>query len=193
MPPAKSAVLVLLAAIAVAAPVFAQSPGGGGGGGAGGPRGGPAGGRDGPRPDAMRSAPAEAPLSPGALVQVHLDQLEDDLKLAPAQRAAWTAYADRVQKLADSIARSRFEARAPAPGPAGAPAQLEQIAAAARSRMSAIDETVELGRALYAILTPEQKAIADPRLAAPVSLLVTGFVPAAMLDAGSGGARKRSP
>ena len=152
------------------------------------------GGPSGPRPDAVRSAPAaETPLSFGALVQVQLDQLEDDLKLGPAQRGAWTAYADKVQKLADAIARSRFDARTTTPAPSSAPQQLDRIAGAVRGRMSAVDEIVELGKALYATLTPEQKAIADPRLAAPLSLLATGVAPAGVPDVGARSGRGRSP
>ena len=196
MVPGKSTVVVLLMAIAVSTAAWAQYPGGGGGG--GGSPGGPGGSRGGmgggPRPDAMRGPPpAEAPLSAGALVQTQLDQLEDDLKLTPAQRGAWTAYADKVQKLADATARSRFDARTSAPGPSSALPQLDQIAGGMRSRTTAVEEIVDLARALYAALTPEQKAIADPRLALPVSLLVTGMAPAGMMDGAARGGRGRSP
>ena len=73
--------------------------------------------------------PVDAPLSPGAIVQVQLDQLEDDLKLVPAQIGAWRAYTDKVQKLADDTTRIRFEARTAAPGPSSAIQQLDEIAA----------------------------------------------------------------
>ena len=190
----KSTVVLLLAVIAMSAAAWAQAPGGGGGGGPGGSRGGMGGGRDGPRADPPRGAPpAEVPLSSGALVQMQLDALEDDLKLAPAQRGAWTAYADKVQKLADAIARSRFDARTTTPGPSSAPQQLDQLAGGIRSRMSAVDEIVDLGKVLYAALTPEQKAIADPRLAAPLSLLATGVAPAGVPEVGARSPRGRSP
>jgi len=197
MVPGKSTVVVVLTAIAMSTVAWAQYPGGGGGGGGGSP-GAPGGSRGGmgggPRPDAMRGPPpAEAPLSAGALVQTQLDQLEDDLKLTPAQRGAWTAYADKVQKLADATARSRFDARTAAPGPSSALPQLDQIAGGMRSRTTAVEEIVDLARALYATLTPEQKAIADPRLALPVSLLVTGRAPAGMMDGAARGERGRSP
>ena len=91
-----SAMLVLLA-IGFATEVCAQYPGGQGGtGGPGGSRGGMGAGRGGPPPESVRSGSAqEAPLSPGAFVQIQLDQLEDDLRLAPAQVGAWRIYADR--------------------------------------------------------------------------------------------------
>jgi len=189
----KSTVVAVLALVVLSTAAWAQYPGGGGGG-QGGGRGGMGGGRGGPPPDGMRGPPAtDAPLSPGASVQALLDQLEDDLKLAPAQRPAWTAYADKVQKLADTTARSRFEARTATPGRASAAQQLEQIDSGLRARTAAVDEIVDLGRALYATLTPEQKAIADPRLALPVSLLATGITPPGMQDASARSGRGRSP
>ena len=135
----------------------------------------------------------DAPLSPGAIVQVQLDQLEDDLKLVPAQIGAWRAYTDKVQKLADDTTRIRFEARTAAPGQSSAIQQLDEIAAQMRSRKAAVDEIVDLGRALYATLTPEQKSIADRRLSPVVSLLTTGVAPAGTLDGGSRGGRRASP
>ena len=134
--------------------------------------------------------PVDAPLSPGAIVQVQLDQLEDDLKLVPAQIGAWRAYTDKVQKLADDTTRIRFEARTAAPGQSSAIQQLDEIAAQMRSRKAAVDEIVDLGRALYALLTPEQKSIADRRLSPVVSLLATGVAPAGTLDGGSRGGRR---
>ncbi len=135
----------------------------------------------------------DAPLSPGAIVQVQLDQLEDDLKLAPAQIGAWRAYTDKVQKLADDTTRIRFEARTAAPVPSSAVLQLDEIAAQMRSRKAAVDEIVDLGKALYATLTPEQKSIADRRLSPVVSLLTTGVASAGTLDGGSRGGRRASP
>jgi hypothetical protein len=99
-------------------------------------------------------ASAVAPLNLGAFVQVQLDLLEDELKLAPAQRGAWTAYAERVGKFADDVVRSQFEARAAGTAQATgtAPEQLGQIADRMRSRLLAVDEIV-LGTAFYATLT----------------------------------------
>jgi len=189
MLPGKSTVLALVAVVGMTTAAWAQYPGG-----PGGSRGGMGGGREGPRPDAMRGGPAaDAPLSPGALVQVQLDQLEDDLKLTPAQRGAWTAYADKVLKLADDTARSRFDARTATPEQSSALQQLDQLASRMRSRMIAVDQIVDSGRELYATLTPEQKAIADRRLSLAVSLLVTGATPAGMIDGAGRDGRGRSP
>jgi len=190
-----TAMLVLLAAIGVAAEVCAQYPGGqGGAGGTGGARGGMGAGRGGPPPEPVRRESAqETPHSPGALVQIQLDQLEDDLKLSPAQIGAWRIYADKVQKLADETARSRLDARLSTPAPTSAVQQLAEIAGAMHGRVSAIDEIVDSGRTLYATLTPEQKAIADRRLSLSVTLLATGVTPAGMMDNSASRSARRPP
>ena len=188
MPAGRRAVLALLAALAISTVASAQFPGG-----QGGSRGG-MGGREGRAPEAARGAPAaDASSSANALVLTQLDQLEDDLRLAAAQRSAWDAYADTVLKLADNVTRLRFEARTSTPAPASAPEQLDQIASGVRSRTAIVDQIVESGRALYATLRPEQKAIADRRLALPLSLLATGVAPAAWADGGGRSGRGRNP
>jgi hypothetical protein len=114
--------------------------------------------------------------SPNTVVPVALDRLEDDLKLSEAQRPAWYAYADRVQKLSDVMSRTRFELRTG--GLTGlATEQLEHILADERGRLAAAQEIAALGRELYLVLTPEQKTLADRRLTMPVLILLTGVVP----------------
>src|SRR6185369_12704011 len=77
-------VLALAAAIGITADAAAQYGGAGGGPGRGG-MGGMGGQRGGPSPDAVhRDAMADAPLNPGAVVQLELDRIEDDLKMTPA-------------------------------------------------------------------------------------------------------------
>lgn len=185
--------LVALALLALAADAVAQFPGGAGGGAGGSPGGSSQSRLPPPRnvPEATRRAP-EAPLSPGALVQVDLDQLEDDLNLTAAQLPAWRAYADKVQKLADATARSQFDARASAPASADAVRQLEQIAGNIRGRTTSIEEIIDAGRTLYAVLTPDQKVIADRRMSQSVSLLATGIIPPGMSE-GAGRTARRSP
>ena len=189
------ATLVLLAAIGLAADASAQYPGGAGGGtgGAGGRggMGGMGGTKSGPPQDGMRRAPLpDAPVSPGAMVQVQLDQLEDDLRMTPAQLAAWRIYADKVQKLADDMARSRLDARAATETPADAVQHLEQIAGTTRGRATTIDEILQAGRAFYATLNDDQKVMADRRLWLSVSLLATGVIPPGMSDVPARAARR---
>jgi len=109
---------------------------------------------------------------PGAPTQIQLDMLEDDFKLTETQRPAWYAYADRVQKFADATTRARSEARTQAPA-SNAVEQLERISQEQHERQATIDEIRELGRTFYATLTPEQKVIADRRLAVPLAAIVS--------------------
>ena len=182
--------LVLLSALMLAAEASAQYPGGAGGPGGAGSRGGMGGGMGGtsgargapPQDGTRRAPPADAPQSPGAMVQVQLDQLEDDLRLSPAQLGVWRIYADQVQKLADDTARSRLDSRVATSAPANAVQQLELIAGGTRGRATSLDEIVAAGRAFYATLNDDQKAIADRRLWLSVSLLATGVMPPGMSD-----------
>ena len=173
----KSAVTVLLAAVAMIAPsAFAQHPGGPGGWPGAGSRGGMGGGQAAQGPGKTRDRPAADTLSAsGAPVLVQLDHLEDDLKLTPQQRAVWNAYADKVLRLADDMTRSRFAARTSTQLTEGtAVQQLEQLAGSARNRLTAVEEIVEAGKAFYAMLTSEQKTIAERKLVLPTLLLATG-------------------
>jgi len=166
--------LITAVGMAIAAPAWAQGTGG---------KGGARGGADAPggqRPDGPRAAmPAEAPASPGAIVYKQLDQIEDELRLTPAQAAAWGGYADALQRLAEAVERARSDARLGAAGPTNADRQLEAIAAGSRQRAALVQASADQGRALYALLSAEQKAIADRRLWLPVMLLATGVVPPA--------------
>ena len=149
--------------------------------------GGPKGGS--PQDGARRGTMREVPLSSGAVVQVELDQLEDQLRMTPAQLGPWRLYAGRVQKLADDIARSRLDARAATPVSASAVQQLEQLASASGKRATALDDIVVAGRAVYATLNEDQKAIADRRMWLPVSLLATGVMPPGMSEMSVRGGR----
>lgn len=174
----KSAALTvsLFSVAAVSMTAFAQYPGGHPGGVQAAP------------PIKLHDRPAADPASStGAPVLVQLDQLESDLKLTPEQRPAWDAYADKVLRLADDMTRSQFVARtSPQPTQATAAQQLDQLANSERNRLTAVEEIAEAGKALYAILTSEQRTIADHRLVLPLRPLATGIALPARRTAGSG-------
>lgn len=145
------------------------------------------GGMAGQQPDGSRGSMAtDGPASPGAMVYKQLDQLEDELQLTASQRAAWTAYSDALQRLAEAVERARSDARTSIAEPSGAPKQLEAIASGMQQRAALVQASAEQGRALYALLSAEQKVIADRQLWLPVSLLATGIAPSA---SGAGGRR----
>jgi hypothetical protein len=110
-------------------------------------------------PDAAKT-PAPENIADQARLQ--LRELEDDLRLASNQRAAWSSYADKVSKLADDVVRNRNAVRFPK---GSAPEQLEFIAETLRNRLTAVEDIVDAGKALYSTLTPTQRSLADGRLA----------------------------
>ncbi len=149
-------------ALAVAPAAFAQMPGGGARGGAG------AGGMD----NRSISGRVQDDARPKGvdlteLVNLRLGQLEDDLNLRNNQLPAWKVYRDRVTQLLDDVRRvARVSA-----SETTAPQRLDALTDIARNRLTATEDIAEAGKALYAILTPEQKAIADRRLALPLATL----------------------
>ena len=145
----------------VALPAAAQSGGGGRPGGMGG-MGGVAG--AGARPPAeARAVAANLP----ELVQIRLAQLEEDLNLRPAQLPLWHAYRDRVLGLLDDVRRAGRAAASES----SAPQRLDALADIARNRLTATEDIADAGKALYKALTPEQREVADRRLALPLMTL----------------------
>jgi hypothetical protein len=159
-----AAILVALAAAAAAA----QYPGGGGTGRPGGGGAAPAGksAQGGQRPP----APETGPASLADQVQIQLGELEEDLRVSPAQRRLWTVFADRVLKLAGDVTRDRDKLRFPK---GTAAEQLDFVADKARDRLTAIEDIGDAGKQLYAALSPSQREVADRRLARLAIPLVT--------------------
>ena len=116
-------------------------------------------------------------------MQFRLETLEEDLRLLPEQRSAWLAYRERVLKMAEDAQRA---ARMVLGGEMAAPKRLDQLADVARDRLTAIEDIVDAGKNLYAILTPAQKSVADRRMAAPVMALA-GVEPTSGARSGSRG------
>jgi hypothetical protein len=110
----------------------------------------------------QREAPRGPAGSGSPMIQVQLDQFEDELRPTKEQQPAWNRYAERVASLMEELRRAREPAAATG---GAAPAQMDGLVATARARVAAIEGIAEAGRALYPLLTPEQKAVADRRLA----------------------------
>jgi len=128
-----------------------------------------------------------APVSLAAQIQEQLDRLEGDLRITAAQRPLWSAYADRVRKLADDIARGRFITRSEETAATPASKQLDRLADVARNRLTAVEDIVDAGKALYAGLAPDQRPTADRELVGvALQLAASGTAPpdAAALEAG---------
>jgi len=121
---------------------------------------------------------ADAPVSLRAQVQETLSRTADDLRINGSQEKAWNAYATRVIRLADDITRARFAMRDAQSEGVTAPQLFDRIAETAQNRMTAVEEIVDAGRALYATLSPTQQHLADKQLAAVVLSLASGIAPA---------------
>jgi hypothetical protein len=160
---------ILLVALAAAADASAQFgggfPGGGTRGGRGGDRGERGAAREQQRPAAV---PAETRVD---LLEQTIEELRVDLKLLAPQMPAWETYAAKLRALAGDISRSRSQM--PAGPETNVIQRLDRSVDAARNRLAAMEEVSDAAKALFAVLTPEQKAAADPRLATLV-LSLTG-------------------
>jgi len=112
-----------------------------------------------PAPDAPRAA--DVPVSLTGQAQLVLDKMEEELRIGAHQQKAWDAYSKKVLRYADDLARARFSARDMQDGGTTAPQQFERLTEIANNRMTAVEEIVDSGRALYATLGPEQRPVAD--------------------------------
>ena len=116
-----------------------------------------------PKADDARTVNASIP----ELVTIRLAQLEEDMNFTQAQLPLWNAYRSRVMSMVEDIKRG---ARVSA-SESSAPKRFDALADSARNRLTAVEDIADAGKALYAVLTPDQKAIADRRLALPLATL----------------------
>lgn len=116
-----------------------------------------------PKGDDARTVNANLP----ELVNIRLSQLEEDLQFTAPQMPLWKTYRERVMDMLEDTKRgTRVSA-----SEATAPKRFDALADMARNRLTAVEDIVEAGKALYASLTPAQKEIADRRLALPLATL----------------------
>ena len=155
---------IVLAALTIFATqeLYAQFGSGGMGGGMGG---GMRGGRSRQQGDSMKGGEQRRQSQQNILddVEYRLDLLQEDLKLKPEQFTAWAAFSDKTKAYATDLARERSRGRVDTPGTA-----LQQINHAvdtARNHVTALEDIAAAAKALYDGLSPEQKTLADSRLA----------------------------
>jgi hypothetical protein len=158
----------LLTVLAVAADAMAQFGGAFPGG--GGMRGGRGGGDRGASREQQRPAAAEPRVD---TLEQSIEELRVDLKLQQAQMPAWEAYTGKLRALAGDISRSRSQM--PAGPETNVLQRLDRSVDAARNRLAAVEEVSDAAKALFALLAPEQRTAADPRLATLVNRQVEVF------------------
>ena len=148
-----------VAAFAAATDALAQF-GGSGGMGGGRQRG------RGQQPQQEQRQPVSTPETGVNMLEQTIEELRIDLKLQPLQVPAWEAYVNKARLLASDIMRDR--AMTTAVTQTSALKLIDRSVDAARNRLAALEEVADAAKALYVLLTPEQQAVADPRLAAVV-------------------------
>jgi Spy/CpxP family protein refolding chaperone len=140
--------LVAGVALAVAAATYAQ------------PSGGP--GYDcGPEMGMGRGHGPMAGGDPAVMVESRMTELKAQLKITPAQDAAWQAYAAQARSQAASMQAMRGQMQEDT---GSAPERMAKRTAAMQQQLAGMTRMTETLTALYAVLTPDQKAVADQNL-----------------------------
>jgi periplasmic protein CpxP/Spy len=143
---------VALAAIASAQP-FGMGPGAGPRFGAGGPGFGPG----------MGMRAGHGPMvgvDSAAAIDARMSDLKTQLKITPEQEAAWQTFSAAAKQQAAGMQALREQMHSAA---GTASERMTEHTQAMQQRSAAMTATANAFNALYAVLTPEQKAIADQR------------------------------
>ena len=103
---------------------------------------------------------------PVAAADKRLARLKTDLKITAAQESAWNAYAGQVRQHAGEMQALHNQMRERASGNTrpSAPERVERQAQFAKQQGEYLERLAGLTKDLYAVLTPEQKTLADQRL-----------------------------
>ena len=97
-------------------------------------------------------------LNPSVMAESHLSDLKAQLKITSAQEGAWQAFAAQAKQQAASMQAMRAQMQQES---GTAPDRMAQHSAAMQQRATGMATMSTAFTALYAVLTPEQKAIAD--------------------------------
>jgi hypothetical protein len=95
---------------------------------------------------------------PAAMADARLSDLKAQLKINSAQEPAWQVFTSQAKQQAASMQAMRARMQ---DGTGTAPERMEQRATAMQQRAAGMATMASAFNALYAVLTPEQKAIAD--------------------------------
>jgi periplasmic protein CpxP/Spy len=104
--------------------------------------------------------------NPTAAVEGHLAALKVELKITSDQDSAWKTFTDKARQQAGTMIARRAQMIAQAPAtPKPAPDSLAQRTEFAKQRLAGMETMTAAVKDLYAVLTPEQKTLADQLLA----------------------------
>jgi hypothetical protein len=103
--------------------------------------------------------------NPAAAVEGHLAALKVELKITPDQDTAWQAFTAKARQQAETMIARRAQMFSAAPATTQpAPERLAQRTEFAKQGLASMEVMSAAVKDLYAVLTPEQKAIADTQL-----------------------------
>ncbi len=95
---------------------------------------------------------------PSVMAESRLTEFKAQLKISAAQETAWQAFAAQAKQQATAMQAMRAQM---SQGAATAPERMAQQTAMMQQRSSAMAARNSAFSALYGVLTPEQKAVAD--------------------------------
>ena len=106
---------------------------------------------------------------PVAAADQRLGRLKADLKITSAQEPAWNAYAEQIKQHAGEMQALHNQMRQQHENASGnthpsAPERVERQAQFAKQQGEYLERLAGLTKDLYAVLTPEQRTLADQRL-----------------------------
>lgn len=99
--------------------------------------------------------------NPGAMADARNAYLKSELKITPAQESAWKAFADQAKQQAEAMQAWRSTVQGSAQ--ATAPERLDLRNQIMKKRQEQMEKGSAAFKELYAVLSPEQKALADQR------------------------------
>ena len=97
--------------------------------------------------------------NPSAMADARSAYLKSELNITPAQESAWKAFADQAKQQAEAMHAWRTTVQGSAQ--ATAPERLELRNQIMKKRQEQMEKGTAAFKELYAVLSPEQKALAD--------------------------------
>jgi len=100
--------------------------------------------------------------NPSAMADARNAYFKSELKITPTQESAWKAYADQRKQQVEAMLALRASVQGSAA--VTAPERLDLRNQIMRKRQEQMENGTAAFKELYAVLTPEQKALADQRV-----------------------------
>ena len=101
-------------------------------------------------------------FNPSAMADARSAYFKSELKITPAQESAWKAFADQREQQVEAMLALR--ATVPGGAKATAPERLDLHSQIAKKRQEQMEKMTAAFKDLYALLTTEQRALADQRV-----------------------------